>query len=235
MTVASYFFIMTSTIHLTTFEANSAEDREKVVTILTPLQPHAVSAGLSKFCICIPDDPADATPVLLIEEIPPSPISTWASDGYNPSNLTLNSVLETLSTIQPTQKLLPGVSFYRPSLATTPVEDLFIVTAMFGFRPGTALRALQGWREFAGYCEEEEEEDVLGYYVAAVEAGIQEEEKAAGEGEEIRTLEIYASKKFVYDVHLKSPAVGRNQEQNGAWRNGRRGVGRWRVVGGSLG
>lgn len=111
-----------------------------------------------------------------------------------------------------------AISFTRPELAQC--ADPFIVVAKFGYQTGTIDQALVGWKELVEYGEKEEPE-TLGYSVFV-------------DGDDLRTLEIYESKRFVYDVHVKSDAIKKNGVQNGKWRTGQNCADKYHVVAGWL-
>jgi quinol monooxygenase YgiN len=116
--------------------------------------------------------------------------------------------------------LAPVTDFKR---ANEPKPDTLLILAYFEYKSGKSTNALEGWKAFVDYCNEKEPE-TLGYTL------MEDPEKNT-----IRTVEVYENDRFVVNVHLKSPAVKANQDQNGADRTGRKGAAHLRIVQGFLG
>ena len=97
-----------------------------------------------------------------------------------------------------------SLSYTRPSIAECKVP--FIVLAVFSFQSGQTGTALTGFKEFTDWCEQNEP-GTLSYTTL--------EDKAANQ---LRTIEVYERKEFMYNVHLRSEAMKKNGEQNGHLR-----------------
>lgn len=118
--------------------------------------------------------------------------------------------------------LPPAASYQRPGLTDISQAGL-IILAYFGYQPGRTQHALTGWKAIVENCEANEP-PVLAYAVL---------EDATSNT--IRTVEIYADAEFASGPHLKSDTVKFNQEQNGADRDGKKGVVKLKPVAGFLG
>lgn len=150
-------------------------------------------------------------------------ITTWTSEPARlkymeePGTPEVHMQMSELCSIDP--KGYPTtLSFMRPELAKC--VDPFIVVAKFGYQPRTIDQALVGWTELVEYGEKEEPK-TLGYSVFV-------------DGDDVRTLEIYESKEFLCDVHVKSDAIKKNGAQNGQWRTGQNCADKYHVVVGWL-
>ena len=111
-------------------------------------------------------------------------------------------------------------SFARESQPITP--ETLVILATFGYKAGRTTNALEGWKGIVQNCEENEK-PVLAYAVL--------EDK---EDNMIRTVQVYENAEFVGGDHLTSEAVKKNQEQNGADRDGRMSIVKLKVIAGFL-
>jgi hypothetical protein len=98
-----------------------------------------------------------------------------------------------------------------------------VVLASFGYQPGTTGQAMEGWKELVDYVEANEAEALA--YAVFEEA----------ETNTVRSVQLFANREFVTDVHVGGEGIRRNREQNGRWRDGRREIVKARVVLGFLG
>lgn len=99
--------------------------------------------------------------------------------------------------------LPPSAEFVRLG---EPTSDTLLIYAQVEYKEGKSANALTGWNDLVSYCKKNELQ-TLGYCVT-------EDEKT----NTIRTVEVYENASFVSDVHVRSPAVKANQEQNGTDR-----------------
>lgn len=97
-----------------------------------------------------------------------------------------------------------SISYSRPS--TAKCKYPFIVFAGFTFRPRQAATVFPRLKELMHYYQESEPE-IPSYTVM--------EDKEANQ---LRTVEVYETKDYLHDVHVKSDAVRKNGEQNGNLR-----------------
>jgi len=116
-----------------------------------------------------------------------------------------------------------GPTFTRPSV--TKYDDPYVIFASFDYQQGTLDQVVTGkggWSDLVASLEREQQ-GTLSYTVLA-------DEKA----NMLRTVEIYESKEYLENEHLKSEAVKANQQQNGAMRTGDNKVWRLKRVTGYL-
>lgn len=107
-----------------------------------------------------------------------------------------------------------------PSISDNPA----IVLANFEYKPGTLGNAVKGWKSVTDYVSAKEDGTKSYTVMADLE-----------KGKEIRTVEVYENWDYMENVHLKSPVIASNVEQNGKDRTGVEGAVRVKFVDGFLG
>jgi quinol monooxygenase YgiN len=107
-----------------------------------------------------------------------------------------------------------------PSISDNPA----IVLSNFEYKPGTLENAIKGWKSVVDYVSAKEDGTKSYTILADLE-----------KGKEIRTVEVYQSWDYMENVHLKSPVIASNVEQNGKDRTGVKGAVRVKLVDGFLG
>lgn len=101
----------------------------------------------------------------------------------------------------PTQvwRLSSQASFARPEVDTH--EDPYVVFARLSYKSGGSADAVKGFGRVCDYAKSSEP-GCLDYNVL--------QGSAEDEADEVRTLEVYESERYLWDVHAKSEVVKRN-------------------------
>ncbi|KAF2787008.1 hypothetical protein K505DRAFT_379873 [Melanomma pulvis-pyrius CBS 109.77] len=191
----------------------------KIIEFSEPHEP-----GVLRYVVTLPVDDTTGTVLYMIEE--------YASQAASDSHLATQPVQDLIGLFT-TGDVLAGA----PDVHTAPIvanklakqppsvsDNPAIVLANFEYKPGTLASALKGWNSVVDYVSAKEEGTKSYTIFADLE-----------KGNEIRTVEVYDSWEFVENVHLKSPAIAQNVEQNGKDRTGVKGAVKVKFVDGFLG
>ncbi|PSN59405.1 hypothetical protein BS50DRAFT_640959 [Corynespora cassiicola Philippines] len=190
----------------------------KIVEYSTANEPDVI-----RYVVALPIDDATGTVLYMIEEYA-SPAANDAHIATPPVQelialFTSGNVLASPPEVNTSPIVANKASQPPPTISANPA----IVLAHFEYKPGTLSHAVEGWKQVVDYVSGNEEE-TRGYTV------LEDKETNC-----VRTVEVYDSWDFVEKVHLKSAAIGKNQEQNGKDRTGVKGAVHVRAVDGFLG
>ncbi|KAF2709913.1 hypothetical protein K504DRAFT_430016 [Pleomassaria siparia CBS 279.74] len=191
----------------------------KIVEFSEPNEP-----GVLRYVVTLPVEDTTGTVLYMIEEY----ASQEASDSHL-STAPVKALIELFTTGDvlagaPEVSTLPIVFNKTAKQAPSVSDNPAIILANFEYKSGTVSNAFKGWKSVVDYVSANED-GTRGYTVLA----------DVDTRKEVRTVEVYDSWDFVENVHLKSPAIRANVEQNGKDRTDVKGAVRVKFVDGFLG
>ncbi|KAK5175100.1 uncharacterized protein LTR77_000237 [Saxophila tyrrhenica] len=176
----------------------SSEARDEVIEALTKVSVFSKQheQGVLNYMICVPTDTSDTTTVWAIEVYADKAAldAHMASDATKEliSFMSTKSVLSGAPTIRQLS-FLNDLDFVKPSAADQ--KDPLIVFADIQFSSGERDGTLKYWKQNLESSKEESGCFVYGF--------AHDEAKP----DTLYTLEVYVSEKYLWDVHIKAPAV----------------------------
>ncbi|KAF2501248.1 hypothetical protein BU16DRAFT_522240 [Lophium mytilinum] len=186
--------------------AASKEAKRKLIDALTKVGHYsqAQEPGVVRYAVTVSTDPQDDLSVYAIEE--------YADQATVDAHLASDAVQELIKTFTTETSLFAAptkvyttetaFSFTRPE--SNKASNPYIVFATLDYKDGTRAGAFDGWKAVTSESQNNEP-GTLAYAIL----------KDKDQENTIRTVEVYESEKYLWDVHAKSAAVTNNKAKYG--------------------
>jgi len=181
--------------HLTTADK---EGRAKLIEVFEKIAAYSRTnePGVTKYAITVPVDETDEKTIYMIEE--------YADQATSDAHLASQPVQDLIALMTSDPTLLagpPAVYQLEPIYSSTKPEiadakSPHIVFANLDYKPEGIKTSLPYWEKVAS-TSEKDEPGTLFYAVT----------KTAENPDQLHTVEVYESEKYLWDVHAKSQAV----------------------------